>query len=295
MSLQCQKCGRKFKEKRCFDQHMKRKNPCEKKIICLKCDKIFPCQADLTRHMSRKTPCDEEKEELDKKCSKCNKEFTNRSNMLRHEKSCVKETADIQTLMSMMETMSKKLSEIQGTGVVNITNNIQQNLTIDYKQVALIQFGHENLEKLDIQKIKRIILEHPDNFTPLMIEAIHSDPDLLENHNIYYDNRTSEIMIYTKLDNVTGWQSKPENVILLELVDKAVRYLKTHAIEQDIKPRSIEETVFLNNKHAITKVTKWDSPENIVAIKKSLTKVAENPEFMKMVEYHTSAVQEVTE
>jgi hypothetical protein len=108
----CNKCGKKFAERRYLDQHKRKKVPCDKRFICPKCFHVFKTKRELYRHEQRITPCDSNEaskinDNPNNICSKCYHLFATKGSLTRHLNTCKsskKDKAIFDYLMGVKKT-----------------------------------------------------------------------------------------------------------------------------------------------------------------------------------------------
>ena len=53
----CERCNKTFKQKCHYNNHLKRKNPCNRIFKCERCGKQFKTKQHFIKHQNRKKPC----------------------------------------------------------------------------------------------------------------------------------------------------------------------------------------------------------------------------------------------
>jgi len=290
MSFKCDQCKKTFKEQRYLTQHLKRKLPCTKKFICSKCDREFDNDRHLKRHMERLTTCAPEEIPViedgnkDNKCQYCNKNYSTKSNLGRHLKVCNKDVS-MQAIMNLLKENNKQLLSQLSNGTSVVNNNIVNNSL--YMNANPCIFGDEDFTLLDSKKMGKIFLENPQEFVPLLITELHANSDLPQYHNVYYDAKTDEAIVFARVMingvMVSTWQKKPFVEVSKDLVDKAKRYPTCIPLAQNIKPNSMEEQKYCRSLEYIKK-TYEHSDKDLENNKEILSKVTKLPGFFQMIE-----------
>jgi hypothetical protein len=284
---QCTKCGRKFAEKRYLEQHGRRKVSCAQKYTCSKCFRVFKTQSDLTRHDNRKTPCvtDEipviAENNLENRCQYCNNTFATKGSLTRHLKTCNKEG----NMFAIMQMLKEIKEDKPGQIVNNITNN---NLYVgsNGRDFELCVFGDEDPQLLDIKKMQRLFIDEPQNFVEGVIREYHANPNLPQNHNVYFDVKKEQCMVFTRVMvngiMVSTWQKKEIKEVSKDLVKKAIRYPTCMPLANGIRPNSAEEQQYCKSLQLITREYEH-SDIDVENTKEILTKVTGQPGFFRMI------------
>ena len=61
----CNLCNKIFSRQIDLDRHMKRKIPCNRKLICPRCFKVFGHKTQYNTHINRKILCEDKRSEKD--------------------------------------------------------------------------------------------------------------------------------------------------------------------------------------------------------------------------------------
>jgi hypothetical protein len=135
---------------------------------CDKCGKDFSQKTDLIRHNNRKFSC-----ALEIKCQLCGMEFKHKPSMYRHKKKC--------NIGSLSQTNNS----------ISINNNIVNNVDGDVK---VVKFGNENLSYISDDLYKQILGR---GFTAIceFVDHSHFNKAHPENHNIYLANMRDDFVV----------------------------------------------------------------------------------------------------
>jgi len=298
MSYKCEKCFKNFSDSYHLTAHLKRKTPCNKIFKCLKCKHVFISQRHLDRHNNRVTSCvadeipviaDGNKEN---RCQFCNKTYSTKGSLTRHLQICNKDV-NMHVIMNLLNETTKtnaairnELAELKANGVGSVVNNNIVNNSL-YMNATPCIFGDEDFTLLDSKKMGKIFLENPQEFVPLLITELHANSDLPQYHNVYYDAKTDEAIVFARVMingvMVSTWQKKPFVEVSKDLVDKAKRYPTCIPLAQNIKPNSMDEQKYCRSLEYIKK-TYEHSDKDLENNKEILSKVTKLPGFFQMIE-----------
>ena len=114
-------------------------------------------------------------------CKYCKKIFSHQNNRWRHEKTCKKkEESKIEILEKKIKELEKKLNNKNDSKKINNTiNNGTINNTTN--NITIIEFGKENINKLPINEIKRLIRN--DDYLYNIIKYINFNEKYPEHHS----------------------------------------------------------------------------------------------------------------
>ena len=184
----------------------KKKDIKENNMNCEYCDKNFKRKYNLSRHLkicrvkndiNRKLEIEIEilknkKEEIEKKEKIKNDEIENlknENNILKHD----------------VEKLNNNL--INANPIININNSINNNN--NNIQINIVNYGEEDLSKLDLTKI----LKYDNSFIEMVFRDIHCNREFPEYQNILLPS-LSRYEIYVKLNN--EWLKRNKKEILKE-------------------------------------------------------------------------------
>ena len=138
----CEKCGRGFTQDRYLQNHLNKKVSCDKKHVCIKCHKEFTSNSALVAHLNRVTSCVPEEipvidiKKDEHRCQYCNKTYSNKQNLKRHQQTCDKEI-NMRHIMELMADKDKIMAEkdkviqlqqqlqlLINNDITSVTNNI---------------------------------------------------------------------------------------------------------------------------------------------------------------------------
>ena len=212
-------------------------------VICQHCNKEFSSQSSRSNHNKKfhKPPepqipqlLPQKKEEFE--CKSCDKIFTRKDNLVRHNKKCklkLKEVEvkvnnenkmkeQIEILIDTVNTLKKELNKKNEAKTVNNNNN---NGTIINNNIHINELGRENiLNKLTLQEQINIATCHLFNESPHveMVRLTYTKENCLENQNTLitnlqnkscqvYNNKTQKYEATNKsqhIDNIIHYRKK---------------------------------------------------------------------------------------
>ena len=229
----CDKCNKTFTTQRYLELHNERIPNCDEQHKCHKCQKIFSRAGLLKKHLDRVTPCAPESVPVievsnpDNTCKFCNNNFATKSSLTRHYTTCTvyKNPSLLAHVISkLVDTDKQNIYQQQVTvnNITNTVNNVQNNIN-----VMIVSYGSEDLSRLDLGSIKKMIMEKAQEFIPQMIGQIHNNNDLPEYKNILYDVQNNRAVVFAnKGENELTWVLKDPNIVSQELTKK----IKNHVI-----------------------------------------------------------------
>lgn len=266
------------------------------KYHCGRCNKEFSYKNDYTRHINRKIPCQESAANCSKpaakcskieesddntiKCNYCGREFTRISSLNVHIKDrCkVKKANDnkMEEMMTMLIEIKEKMIKLEAENAKykniiqtgNINNGNQQIININ-----LVPYGQEDLTKISDADYQRI-LRRGFNSVPALVESLHFNKNLPENHNVYISNMRDD---YVLMYDGKIWRLKNRDETLQQLYEDKTDILETKF--EELLKRLDEQTIKMFQRFIKVK----DDDDSVVRrIKKDLKiMLYENREMVK--------------
>ena len=301
MSYICEKCDKKFKEKRYLKQHKNRSIPCDKVHDCDKCGVAFTTAYNLRKHKNRKTPCvPTEVPVLDasnseNKCKFCGKTYSTAYNLNRHIRNCpMKDNPN--AMIQMMEKMMKQqqdhyegmIKAMQNKQPVRQTLNQTVNNVVNnnlYVNLTICSFGKEDLSIIDTNGVVKLLEGDIKDFMPKMIEYIHANPKHPEFHNVFYDPEREKAIVFApdaSGDNLT-WRPAEFGKVSDELTKKIKEHIKPGSGPYFDLVMQNKDSETANKIISIAHELKYNTPEVLKGSKTVLTKVTKNKGFLEQV------------
>ncbi len=165
-------------------------------------------------------------------CEFCQKSYTTKSSLKRHQVTTCQ--TRIKQLESENARLQEKLKEVElkqqtnSTTINNPTFNIQINVN-GYRQTSF--------EHLTDRKYKRAIGRMIYS-VPQMIENVHFDPKVPENHNIYISNIKNK---YAMVWDGNKWCSKPQDQVIDQLINDQEYAIEEWLGEGDNFPKEMKK------------------------------------------------------
>ena len=163
-------------------------------------------------------------------CKYCDKEFSSRQTLLRHEKKYCKQKEDLTSKLDLQaeiierleeemreykkekETLYKQIEElIKKAG----NTTIHHGSTITNNTINLNSYGKEDLSHIT-ESFKTQLIKGPFKMIPKMIEAVHFNENKPENNNISLPNKNGK---YMKVFKSGKWTYCNKNEVIDELKD----------------------------------------------------------------------------
>ena len=165
---------------------------------CPHCMKVFSDRSGVNKHLRlKRCPVLIAKDEqgLTEPSNNIEKLFPEVLRKLqRLERVCDNLTRGYQKVIK--ENKSLRQMIIMGGNNTFIGKVEQTNNTIN---INITSFGHEKLDGLDYNIIKKMLLDNTQNFIPAMTRQIHNNDELPEYQNIVYDSENHIIKYYDGL------------------------------------------------------------------------------------------------
>lgn len=232
---------------------------------CRRCGYAADVKYTLIRHWNRKQTCSPTKEDISieqlknelnntsivpsYKCQYCEKEFTDKANMYKHQKKCKKRPSNedllqkVQRLESMIEVLlndrrKEHKQEVHASSIQNVQGNVNNVNTIN---LTLNNFGSETMANLPASFLTTCFASKD---IATLIENIHCDAECPENHNVRIRSRKKQLMEVFKDGR---WLAQDEDKTLTELIQNGYRILRSHGRhnkESIMEEENFEESDF---------------------------------------------------
>lgn len=104
--------------------------------------------------------------------------------------------------------------------IINI-NNKQKNIQINNNNIKLLAFGKENINHI-VEELYKKILNKGFKSVPTLVEQVHFNINIPENHNIYISNiRSKYVLVY----DGNYWKLKERDDVLQQLMEEKTEIL----------------------------------------------------------------------
>ena len=183
-------------------------------------------------------------------CKYCEKEFSSRQTLLRHEKKYCKHKEDLTTKLDIQAEIIERLEEEkreykkekeklykQIEELIKKAGNttIHHGSTITNNTINLNSYGKEDLSHIT-ESFKTQLIKGPYGMIPKMIEAVHFNDKKPENHNISLPNKNGK---YMKVFKSGKWTYCNKNEVIDELMENNYYILDSH---YDVKEEELSST-----------------------------------------------------
>jgi hypothetical protein len=243
----CERCGQEATTKGNLIQHLRKKKAC---LVSKSAREREDIIASLTR-MSEKNK--------QYACNHCSQRFSTPAGKSKHQKVCtVQLEKEMVVRMANMEILIKELQqELQqykqsgltiGTNIENQQNNIS---------IVMNNYGQESMTHLTHEFLNHCLLNPSKGLTSL-IEKIHYNPELPENHNLRH--KSTKQCILQKFIN-QNWHDCDASNTLDELIKKGYRILNAYysdhvandplIFDDEMTARMYEKFRFLSDKKSL--------------------------------------------
>lgn len=265
----CSRCGEAFKRKDTLITHLKRKNECKPIVSNV-------TRASIIDELTKKQYNDKTYD-----CEFCKKKFNQPSSKSRHKDICKKNPVNMKTEDTIQENVEVEDTDAgPSTSYVMIDKHDYENMKRQVAQLAeevrslkgnsasvsnnfgsiqnininLNSFGQENVSHLTDDFLSHCLM-NPTKGLPSLIETIHYNKDVPENHNIRCKSLKQNI--FEKYVD-SEWRSCDASNTLDELIRRGYKILNTHYAkhfqsdpnfaDDEQRQRAIERFRFLSDK-----------------------------------------------
>ncbi len=178
--IKCEFCNKSYNRQGHLDKHILKcvKNPNSTNIIkCNMCEQKFKRLSDLQRHYCIKTSS--------KKCLFCNREYNKNKFLESHMKVCKIYTNNTNNIINNTTNNNTTNNNTTNIGSVNNTYNI-----------TILPYNQRDMSHISVEALK-LIMKNPVTCMPKLLNAIHFNEDVPQNHNVYVsDISRNKMMVY---------------------------------------------------------------------------------------------------
>ncbi len=220
---------------------------------CSLCGYSSDTKKNTIRHLNKKIKCGTGIASIIEKnvgieCEFCNKKFTLKTNLIRHEKTCkikkISQDDEIKKLKEKVKILESCIGKNPLTQNIQTQTNIHNNININlapWNDPLL----HDDVERYYRESVKKIFLA-----VPTLIKYIHFNTEHPENHNICIKNGRSKT---AKVYNGKEWETIDEDQLITTLINDYEQTLEDYSETkkltfakkyQEIKDRDGEEKVY---------------------------------------------------
>jgi hypothetical protein len=255
----CERCGFKTKTKYSLLMHIKRQKPCDTKLSIITREQVLE---KLTKKETNNNYT---------YCTICGKSL-HKSGLSRHLKICKRDKHDNTISVAYVEELEKRIQELEKfvkciPQIVNNTNNTQ-NIINNHQHINVLvnNFGNEDFSHITSEFLNHCIL-NPIKGLPSLIEKIHYDQDVPENHNLRFKSWKKNI--YEKYI-MPNWHECDATNTLDELIKKGYRVLNAYYVQHIMNDPDIQHNEFKSRMYEKFRVLSDKQSTEYNAIKRDL-------------------------
>lgn len=286
-------------------------------MSCFKCKRClteFKYKHHLTSHLLRKNTCPvvEGGENIDPKvlyeeatyippklfeCEICKKRLASRQSLHTHKKMCIaKNSTNTNAIISGLRDTIKKLEknmekiqrsqQTQQTPPAPQTVNISNNTTINNVNITINTWGNERMDHITHDFLTECAYKRQNGFKKL-IEHIHFNPDLPENHNIGMW-KVSRKLAVRWVNN--SWEPCDQNEVAEDLISRNGIILIGHVFKNMEDTKHYDKCMeYLNsiNKTGVQKENYYNLRNAIIALLNTNFIDVEKTKNIQMLETNT--------
>lgn len=285
--FKCDLCLKEFSTKPRLNRHVVNKVCVQSSHTCIDCNATYDKYKSYWMHLSRGCVMKKVKENLnktedkteDKKYDIIIKELESVKNenrelvkMVKNEnRELVKMVKNIENKVNNADIIKNKIENVNNNvnNIVNNKNVIDNSITnnnniidnsVNNNVIVLAKFGNEDMSKLSSAEIYQVLKEGA-YATNKLVELLHFNENLPENHNILFKNINTR---YGETFNGDKWMTDYKTSIINTLFDsKKLTNVTKKAIELVINPKDDSEILIYNNRDII-----YNKNNNNLALKK---------------------------
>jgi hypothetical protein len=208
------------------------------KFSCSLCNYSSDVKSNVIRHITKKSKCSPGNAEIielkvDIRCEFCDKLFTTKSHLIQHLKVCKVKKINLEKEVKIKDEKIKELEK--EVDVLKAVSKKPNNIIIN-NNVNLTSYNNPNLK--DIDKFFEKCIKKQFMCIPKLVELIHFNSELPENHNLLLTNFRSDIM---KAYKGNKWQTIGFEELTNELIGNYERDLQDWAYGNEERMKYIEK------------------------------------------------------
>jgi uncharacterized C2H2 Zn-finger protein len=228
--------------------------------------------------MKRKFPCKEkttaqEIETSELKCPFCEREFKTKYNLLRHINNVCRAKRQMVKIVEENNQLKTEIKNLQ----MHVTNNINSNNNNITNNISIVAYGKEDITGLLTNKDFRSIMRRGMRSIPELVQRIHFDEKVPENHNVYISNLRNQ---YVLMYDGKKWRLIDRKEALQQIYGDHYEILETK-FEELIGEESLDESTiekFRNFLNYVNNSNNEDEDEiqsnkNVEMVKEDLKKI----------------------
>ncbi len=189
---------------------------------CAKCYKTFTTKRRLDDHS---TICSEATHPF--QCNKCDKILASRYSKSHHVKICKGPEKPQEQAIEAAASTSTVTTGQNSNNIINSTVNTTNNTTNNNvtMNVTINNLGQEKMDHITPDMLTRCLRQLHGVGVANLIESIHFDPNVPENHNIQVDSfKGQTLMVYENNE----WKIKDANAVISVLISAGCDILFNH-------------------------------------------------------------------